>query len=79
MERLSELEIKALYSRCSQEATERRLDGGEAMNCAIAYDVLLKKHFSGDFHALLAWSRAQERQLESDAQRPTQERTFVLQ
>ena len=59
MERLSEREIKALYMRCSLEAVERNLDGGEAMICSVGYDVLLRKHFSGNFDSLLTWSRAQ--------------------
>ena len=59
MERLSEHEIKAFYVRCSQEVTERKLDGADVMICSVGYDVLLKKHFSGNFDLLLAWSRAQ--------------------
>ena len=58
LEELSEHELKAFYSRCSQESVERRLDGGEAMTCSISYDVLLNRHFSGDFKNLVAWSRA---------------------
>ena len=61
IERLSEHEIKAFYVRCSQEVVERRLDGGEAMICSISYDVLLNKHFAGNFDLLLAWSRAQHK------------------
>ena len=57
LEQLSEHELKTFYSRCSQESVERRLDGGEAMACSISYDVLLNKHFSGDFKNLVAWSR----------------------
>ena len=64
MERLSEQEIKAFYVRCSQEVSNRRLDGGEAMVCSVGYDVLLKKHFSNNFDLLLAWSRAQERRVQ---------------
>jgi hypothetical protein len=59
LERLSEREMKLFYSRCSQEGLSRRLDGGEAMACSIGYDVLLKKHFAGDFERLLHWSRSQ--------------------
>lgn len=58
LERLSEREMKQFYSRCSQEGAERRLDGGEAMACSIGYDVLLNKHFDGDFERLLSWSRS---------------------
>jgi hypothetical protein len=28
------------------------------MACSVGYDVLLKKHFGGDFEQLLAWSRS---------------------
>jgi hypothetical protein len=57
LERLSEREMKAFYVRCSQDGMAGRLDGGEAMACSIGYDVLLKKHFAGDFERLLKWSR----------------------
>jgi hypothetical protein len=59
LERLSEYKLKAFYVRCSGQSIERRLDGGEAMICSIAYEVLLRKYFGGDFEVLLAWSRAQ--------------------
>jgi hypothetical protein len=58
LEQLSEHDIKLFYVRCSQEVLDRRLDGGEAMACSIGYDILLKKHFAGDFEQLLLWSRA---------------------
>ena len=58
LEQLSEHELKTFYSRCSQESVERRLGGGEAMTCSISYDVLLNRHFAGDFKNLVAWSRA---------------------
>jgi hypothetical protein len=58
LEALSERELKLLYARCSQDGTDRRLDGGEAIACSIAYDILLKAHFGGAFHDLLSWSRA---------------------
>jgi hypothetical protein len=60
LDRLSEHELKAFYAGCSHQSIERRLDGAEAMACSIAYDVLLKKYFGGDFSILLIWSRAQE-------------------
>ena len=59
MERLSEHELKQFYLQCCREVAERRLDTGETMACSIAYDVLLNNHFAGDFHSLLAWSKAQ--------------------
>ena len=59
LERLSEDKLKAFYVLCSGRSIERRLEGGEAMTCSIGYEVLLSKHFDGDFDGLLAWSRAQ--------------------
>lgn len=58
LEQLSEQEMKAFYTRCSQAGIERHLDGGEAMACSVGYDVLLNKHFDGDFERLLTWSRS---------------------
>jgi hypothetical protein len=57
LEQLSEREMKRFYTRCPQDGKAHRLDGGEAMACSIGYDVLLKKHFAGDFERLLRWSR----------------------
>ena len=59
MERLPAAELQAFYFSCSQEGVERRLDGAGAMACSIGYDVLLNKHFSGDFERFIAWSRTQ--------------------
>ena len=57
LERLSEHEVKRFYARCSQDGIDGRLDGAEAMACSVSYDVLLRKHFAGDFERLLLWSR----------------------
>lgn len=61
LEALTAPQVKLVYLNCSSQALERRLDGGEAAMCSIAYDVLLRRHFGGDFSALLAWSRQQGR------------------
>jgi hypothetical protein len=58
LEQMDEHGMKRFYARCSQEGLQRRLDGGEAMACSVGYEVLLKKHFGGDFEQLLAWSRS---------------------
>jgi hypothetical protein len=58
LEQLSEREMKTFYARCSQHGMVGRLDGGEAMACSIGYDILLEKHFAGDFERLLRWSRS---------------------
>jgi hypothetical protein len=59
-ERLSERDIKQYYLACAGEAIGRRIGSGEIKACSIAYDVLLTRHFGGDFMALLSWSRAHE-------------------
>jgi hypothetical protein len=56
-ERLSEHELKSVYRRCNEEALAQRLGSGEIAFCAVAYEVLLKEHFNGEFEALLRWSR----------------------
>jgi hypothetical protein len=58
-ERLNEREIKRYYHACTDEAVNRRIGSSEIAVCSVAYDVLLTRHFGGDFIALLAWSRAQ--------------------
>lgn len=59
LEALTASQIQVVYLNCSNQAMKRRLDGGEAAMCSLAYDVLLKRHFGGNFDALLAWSRQQ--------------------
>lgn len=59
IERLSEREIKQFYLGCSSAAMRGRLGGGETQACSVGYEVLLQRHFGGDFHSLLAWSRSQ--------------------
>ncbi len=59
IEALSEREAKQFYLDCSHAALRGRLGSGETAVCSIGYDVLLRRHFGGDFHALLAWSRSQ--------------------
>jgi hypothetical protein len=58
-ERLTESEIKRYYRVCADDAVQRRVGGSDTKACSVAYDVLLTRHFGGDFIALLAWSRAQ--------------------
>jgi hypothetical protein len=58
LESLNERDLKTLYRTCSREAIDRHLGSGEIAYCSIAYEVLMNKHFAGDFGALLAWSRA---------------------
>ena len=58
LERLPALQLKQLYLACSSAAAERALSGGEVSFCSVAYDVLLRSHFRGDFFALLTWSRS---------------------
>lgn len=39
---------------------------GETAVCSVGYDVLLKRHFGGDFEALLACSRRQRHATAAD-------------
>jgi hypothetical protein len=58
-EDMSADEIKATYLACSAEAVRRHLGGDEITFCSTVYDVLLTRHFGGNFDSLLAWSRQQ--------------------
>jgi hypothetical protein len=59
IEALSEREAKEFYLECSRAAMLGQLGTGETAVCSVSYEVLLRRHFGGDFHALLAWSRSQ--------------------
>jgi hypothetical protein len=59
IERLSVNEVKQFYLGCSGSAMRGLLDSAETALCSIGYDVLLNRHFGGDFHAFLAWSKNQ--------------------
>jgi hypothetical protein len=49
--------LKAIFMQCADAASEQVLDFGSAAACSIGYEALLKRGFSGDFEALLAWWR----------------------
>ncbi len=51
--------LKADYLRCERAATERLLGTGDAANCSVIYEELLKVGFGGDFKRLLAWWHAE--------------------
>jgi len=51
--------LKAAYLRCDRAATERLLDMGEAANCSVIHEELLRVGFGGDFKRLLAWWHAE--------------------
>jgi hypothetical protein len=50
--------LRARFLRCARDSSERLLDFGEAVPCAMTWDALLKRGFNGEVHALLAWWRA---------------------
>jgi len=58
IERLPASDIKRVYLRCEQVATEARLTVDDAAACSVVYDVLLKHHFAGNYDALHAWWKA---------------------
>jgi hypothetical protein len=51
--------LKDAYLRCDRAANERLLGFGEAENCSVTYEALLKVGFGGDFKRLLAWWHAE--------------------
>ncbi|NPC58960.1 hypothetical protein [Caenimonas soli] len=51
--------LKAVFMQCAEQANQQMLDFGSAATCSIAYEALLKRGFSGDFQALIAWWRTQ--------------------
>jgi hypothetical protein len=51
--------LKAMFMRCAAEASEQMLDFGSAAVCSIGYEALLRRGFSGNFQALMAWWRAE--------------------
>ncbi len=52
-------ELKSVYLACNRAVTSGRLDTGGIMKCSVVYEALKQRAFGGDFHKLLAWSRAQ--------------------
>lgn len=56
-ERLPEHRLKALFLRCSRDATQRLLGLDEGALCSMAQDTLKKRTFGGSFEALLEWWR----------------------
>jgi len=54
-ELVEEINLKAVYLRCSRESSQRLLGFDEAARCSIAGEVLKVRGFGGDFGALLAW------------------------
>lgn len=51
--------LKSAYLRCEQSAAERMLGVGEAADCSLLHELLLRLGFGGDFQRLLAWWRAE--------------------
>jgi hypothetical protein len=51
--------LKAYYLRCERAAIQTSLGSGDVALCSLAYEILLKGTFGGDFFALLAWWRSQ--------------------
>jgi hypothetical protein len=51
--------LKSEFMRCSREAEEGLLGGGEAAICSFTYEALLRRSFGGDFNALLGWWQGQ--------------------
>jgi len=52
-------ELKGAYLACNRAAIRGRLNTGGIMKCSVVYEALKQRAFDGDFHKLLAWSKAQ--------------------
>lgn len=59
MQTLSEPDLKSLYRRCLNASLQGMLSTPEIVLCSTASEILLKRVFSGDFDALVAWSKHQ--------------------
>jgi hypothetical protein len=57
-ERKSLAEVERFYLQCSRDAEQRLLGFGEAADCSIAHEVLLRRRFAGNFTAMLTWWQA---------------------
>lgn len=55
--RMPEAQLKAMFVRCDRESRHRMLDFDEGLQCAMAWDALLRRGFAGKVDALLAWWR----------------------
>jgi hypothetical protein len=51
-------ELEQRYAACNQAAMTRLLGFGEAAQCSMIYERLLRERFDGDFERLLQWSRS---------------------
>lgn len=58
MRTLSESDLKTLYRHCLNASLQGPMGMPEIVLCSTASEALLKRVFSGDFEALLAWSKA---------------------
>lgn len=56
-EQLPEARLRAFFLRCDRESREHLLPLDDAVQCAMAWDALLKRGFANDVNALLAWWR----------------------
>jgi hypothetical protein len=59
LRQLADPELKALYRECSAAALQGSLGAKGIALCSVGYEILLRRIFSGDFFALLAWSRSE--------------------
>lgn len=58
---LPEQDLKRLYLQCGRAATPGSIGRAGIVLCSVAYEILLKRTFGGDFFALLAWSRSESK------------------
>lgn len=52
--------LDSIFTRCSRAAAQGLLDFSSAAVCSFSYEALLRRHFDGDFPALVAWWRSRK-------------------
>ena len=60
-------DLKKAFLACDGAAASGLLGAGEAAACSLVYEELKERVFRGDFHALVAWWKAQPRDATAQA------------
>ena len=53
--------LREMFRQCTDAARASLLDLGSAAACSMGYEALLRKHFGGNFQALMAWWQSEQR------------------
>lgn len=69
-DRMPEDCLKTMFMQCSAASEKNVLGMGTVMVCSSAYEALLKRVFSGDYHSFLAWWQDQRIKFNSQSTPP---------